>query len=113
MTLNAGSDILKLTRFKEMYYPLPGISGKKCNGKKDYMKHMKEENCNHISECIENENGSCRFSSNNCWYKHTKVMSKEENETDVSGIKTSDLLKRLFNMMEAFADRMTTLENQK
>ena len=40
-------------------------------------------------------------------------MSNEENHTDVSGIKTSDLIKRLFNMMEAFADRMATLENKK
>ena len=40
-------------------------------------------------------------------------MSNEENHTDVSGIKTSDLIKSKFNMMEAFAERMATLENKK
>ena len=90
-----------------------GICGKKFNRKKDFMEHRKEEHYNHVSDCIENENGSCRFTSNECWYKHTKVMYNGENQTEVGGIKTSDLIKRLFDMMEVFSDRMASLENQK
>ena len=75
------------------------------------MEHRKKEHYNYISECIEHENGSCRLSSSDCWYKHEKGISKDENLLEVSGIKKSVLIKRLFDMMEAFADRMALLEN--
>ena len=38
-------------------------------------------------------------------------MFKDENLCGVSGIKNSDLIQRLFDMMEAFAERMSLLEN--
>ena len=75
------------------------------------MEHRKEEHYENISECIEHKNGSCRFSSE-CWYKHRVVMSKDENLRDVNGIKTPELIERLFKMMKAFADRMVQIENQ-
>ena len=52
-----------------------------------------------------------QISSRDCWYKHEKGISKDENLLEVSGIKNSDLVKSLFDMMEAFADRMALLEN--
>ena len=39
-------------------------------------------------------------------------MSKDENLAEVNGVKTFDLIKRLSYMMEAFANRMSTLENK-
>ena len=75
------------------------------------MERRKEEHCNHISEFNDIERDSWRFSSNDFLYKYTKVKSNEENQTEVSGIKTADLTKRLFDMMESFADRMAKPDN--
>ena len=88
-----------------------GFCGVKFNKKKDFMEHRKEEHSEHISECIENKNGSCRFNSD-CWYKHKEVMLKDENLRGVNGMKTTELIERLFKMMEAFADRMVQIENK-
>ena len=35
-----------------------------------------------------------------------------EKALDNSGIVTNDMVRRLFDMMEAFAERMATIENQ-
>ena len=75
------------------------------------MEHRKDKHYENIAECIENKNGSCRFYSD-CWYKHTEVMSKDENLREVNGMNTPELIYRLFKMMEAFADRMVQIENQ-
>ena len=88
-----------------------GICGVKFNRKKDFMKHRKEEHYDNISDCIENKNGACRFNSE-CWYKHKVVITKDENQSEVDGIKTPDLIERLFKMMEAFAERMVHIENK-
>ena len=59
------------------------------------MKHRKEEHYDNISDCIENKKGACRFNSE-CWYKHKVVITKDENQSEVDGIKTRDLIERLF-----------------
>ena len=63
------------------------------------MEHRKDKHYENIAECIENKNGSCRFYSD-CWYKHTEVMSKDENLREVNGMNTPELIYRLFKMME-------------
>ena len=74
------------------------------------MEHRKIEHVNYISECRENKNGWCRFSDKECWFKHSDITSNNEREN--SGIQTSEIMNRIFDMMEAFADRMTKVENQ-
>ena len=78
--------------------------------------------CHKLSQCPRHyahyTRRECQFNVGNPWEKKGSEFPSYFPLTFtifmiVSGIKTSDLLKRLFNMMEAFADRMTTLENQK
>ena len=88
-----------------------GICGKKFSRKKDFMEHRKAEHYHYVSECTEKQNDSCRFSSSDCWYKHKNMLSTDKN-LGVERIKNSDLIKRLFDMMEAFADRMALLEEK-
>jgi hypothetical protein len=88
-----------------------GICGVKITRKKDFMEHRKEVHYEYISECIENKNGACRFDSD-CWYRHTVVVTKDETVKEVNGMKTPELIERLFKMMEAFADRMVQIENK-
>ena len=78
------------------------------------MVHKKKEHEDSVSECFENENGWCRFGDQNCWFKHQKKIlnSKSENsESENGGIETSELFKRLFDIMEAFGERMCNVEN--
>ena len=49
--------------------------------------------------CIENKNGSCRFDSD-CWYKHTVVMTKDENIKEVNGMITPELKEGLLTFMK-------------
>ena len=76
---------------------------------------------NFVSECKKNENGSCRFSKHECWFKHNNQTSNSENRNfqkseiqyiDNNEFKTSEMMVKLFNMMEAFAERMPKVENQ-
>ena len=88
--------------------------GKVFDSKKEFMIHRKKEHKESVSECFEYENGWCRFGDQNCWFKHQKKIlnSKSENsESENGGIETSELFKRLFDIMEAFGERMCNVEN--
>jgi hypothetical protein len=72
------------------------------------MIHRKREHGNIVSECFDNENACCRFGD-----KKKIAKSKSENSESVnSGIETSELFKRLFDIMEAFGERMSNVENK-
>ena len=91
-----------------------GFCGKIFENKKDFMIHRKTEHVNSVSECFKNKN-KCRFGEKNCWFRHEKESSYskiENSESKNSGIKTSEMLKRLFAIMEAFGERMCIVENQ-
>jgi hypothetical protein len=91
-----------------------GLCEKVFDNKKVFMDHRKNEHTDKIAECRENKNGSCRFKSKDCWFKHNESESNNEmgKTLENSGIVTNDMVGRLFNMMEAFAERMATIENQ-
>lgn len=87
-----------------------GFCGKIFENKKKFMEHRKNEHINNVKECDKNKNASCEFGENMCWYKHEKDIQNTESE--IGGVKTVDLVKRLFDMMESFAERMRNIENQ-
>ena len=91
-----------------------GFCGKIFNSKKEFMIHRKREHGNIVSECFENENGWCRFGDKNCWFIHDdeKKIAKSKSESANSGIETSEMFKRLFDIMEKFCERMNNVENQ-
>ena len=65
---------------------------------------------NYVSECRENEKGCCRLSGKECWFKHSDREINIDDEN--SGFKNSEIIGRLFDMMEVFAQRMKTIEDQ-
>ena len=79
------------------------------------MDHRKNEHADKIAECRENKNGCCRFNSKDCWFKHNESVSNNEmgKNLDNSGIVTNDMVRRLFGMMKAFAERMETIDEKK
>ena len=81
------------------------LCGKAFNSKRDFMEHRKIEHLDKVSECKEKKNGWCRFVNEECWFKHN-------DESKNSGIENSDMMKRLFDMMEAFSKRMAFMESQ-
>ena len=91
-----------------------GLCGKVFDKKKVLMDHRKNEHAKKIAECRENKNGCCRFNSKDCWFKHNESVSNNEmgKTLDNSGIVTNDMVRRLFDMMKAFAERMATIGNQ-
>ena len=64
----------------------------------------------HVSECRENENGCCKLSGQDCWFKRSD--KETNNDDEKSGLKNSEIIGRLFDMMEVFAQRMKTIEDQ-
>ena len=50
-------------------------------------------------------NGSCRRESNVCWYIHEDSNVSPDHES-------SDMMTRLFEMMEKFTERMEQIETQ-
>ena len=83
------------------------------HSKKEFMRHRKREHENIVSECFENENCWCRFGDKNCWFIHEKKISESKSENSKSesgGIETSEMFKRLYNINEAFGERMSNVE---
>ena len=68
------------------------------------MKHRKNEHTNFVAKCNKNENDLCRFGEKECWFIHSSPIVKD--------IENSEMLRRLFDMMEAFALRITHMKNQ-
>ena len=67
------------------------------------MKQRKTEHPQNISICKKYENDSCSFTKENCWYKHKKNEIVENNP---------EMIARIFDMMETFAERFEMIENQ-
>ena len=92
-----------------------GFCGKLFESKNECMIHRKKEHVKSVSECFENENGKCRFGDEKCWFRHERKILNNKSEKSVSensGIETTDMIKRLFDIMEAFGERMCIVENQ-
>ena len=68
------------------------------------MNHRKKIHAENIGTCRYELRGSCWFSANECWFMHDNSSSEYTKNTEI--------LKRLFDLMEKFAERMTILENK-
>ena len=90
-----------------------GICGKVFHEKKDFMIHRKIGQSNQVSECITNKNGWCNIGEKDCWFRYLKLISNNESEkSKESAIETSEMLNRLFDITEAFGERMYQVENK-
>ena len=76
-----------------------GLCGNLFERKKVFMEHRKSEHIENVSVCKENKIGDCVYGSQESWFKH---HGKKQNGIDdeIRGIKTVDLVKRFFDMME-------------
>ena len=83
------------------------LCGQTFNFKPDFMKHRKTEHPNNISFCKTYNNGTCNFGSEKCWYKHVEKQTEVEEIDD-----NNEMITRLFDMMEKFAERFELIENQ-
>ena len=76
------------------------------------MHHKKEYHPESVPECKNFKNGTCRFENNKCWYQHDKDSAYKQIETN--SIQTNDnnkdIIKRLFDMMEVFSEKIKILE---
>ena len=82
-----------------------GLCGKIFQNKNDFMHHRKQDHRQFISKCRDHVNGSCRRESSVCWYIHEDSNVSPDNEP-------SDMMTRLFEMMEKFTERMEQIETQ-
>ena len=82
--------------------------GKAFQSKSAFMKHRKDEHQKTISECRNDKNGWCRFSAEKCWYKHEEFTFNNQGNDN----QPPEMISRLFTMMEAYQERIETLENQ-
>ena len=87
-----------------------GFCKKVFKSKPDFMMHRKIEHAQNISKCKEELYGVCRFSSEECWYKHQEKSSNFHIEQ--TNNHPPDMIKRLFDMMENIAERIGLIENQ-
>ena len=80
------------------------------------MKHRKFEHNQIIAKCRDYNQGSCRFTKEECWYSHSENKSASENdESEVFRKETlsnhpPDMLERLMDMMEELVKKVNILE---
>ena len=82
-----------------------GFCKKIFTNKSDFMKHRVREHEEYVPECRNNLNGCCTFSAKECWFKH-------ESSTENQELESPEIVKRLFEMMEKFTERIEQLERQ-
>ena len=70
------------------------------------MKHRKREHGEFVATCRENTKGCCTYDPDTCWFKHTDYLNENHN------IESSDMIKRMFEMMENFTERISEMEKQ-
>ena len=76
--------------------------------KHDFMNHGKNKHPENIAICTKNLNGSCNFGNKKCWYKHAEKEIESEEYIEYS----PEIITRIFDMMETFAERFEMIENQ-
>jgi hypothetical protein len=74
--------------------------------KSDFMNHRKKQHTQSVPACRDNINGTCRRDTSTCWFKH------EDSNHENTEHESSDMMKRLFEMMENFTERMNQMETQ-
>ena len=75
------------------------------------MSHRKREHLSRVRQCKNEQNGNCLHGSTFCWYKHTDVQKENDNIIiNENDDETNDAMKKLFNMMENFAQRLIDIE---
>ena len=78
--------------------------------KKEFMQHRKNDHTEFVSECKQNENGWCRFDWQDCWFKHDKETMKYQSTN--SDHTNSEMMRRLYDLMEKIAERIALVENK-
>ena len=53
--------------------------------------------------------GFCRFGDDKCWYAHKEPLQSKQTD---NFNEDSELINRLFAMMEKFTERLKNIENQ-
>ena len=96
------STALSPQTFQEYKY---GLCEKVFQQKNDFMHHRKQNHKQFVPKCGDYINGSCRLENNVCWFIHQVTNESPEHES-------SDMMTRLFKMMEKFTERMEQIENQ-
>ena len=88
------------------------LCGKVFKTKYKKINHKKENHPESVPECKDFKSGSCRFEKEKCWYKHSKDSVNNQIEPNImqSNDNNQDMIKRLFDMMEVFAEKMKVLE---
>ena len=75
------------------------------------MKHKKDEHVETVKKCEHFKDGTCRYSSVQCWFLHENDQNKSKNFSE-SNIENSLLMKRLIDMVEKYTERTNKLESE-
>ena len=89
------------------------LSGFKCTicghqflSKSELMRHRKFEHNRKVKKCKNENNGDCPYGSKSCWFTHTDMLNESESNPNVN----NDIIKKIFDMMENFGERIINLE---
>ena len=74
------------------------------------MKHKKEQHIEIIPICKNSKNGSCMFGPLNCWFNHTNIHENQKNHIN-NDMENNEMIRKLFDMMEKFTNRLMKIEN--
>ena len=86
------------------------LCDKKFKIKSQFMKHRKEENFKSVQNCRDDKSGNCQHGPYSCWFIHDGI-SENKNMAKENVIENSEIIKKLFEMMEVFTKRLVHIEN--
>ena len=86
------------------------ICENKFKTKRALMKHKKEQHIEIIPICKYSKNGCCMFRPINCWFNHKNIHETQKNHFN-NDMENNEMIRKLFDMMEQFTNRLVKIEN--
>ena len=78
------------------------------------MQHRKKEHVRAIPHCNNASSGKCLFGAENCWFQHSEIDKRNEhenNEKTNGNLYNDEIIRKIFDMMENFTQRIVDIEN--
>ena len=73
----------------------------------EVLKHKKQQHRSTVSKCNNQKGGKCTFGDRNCWFIHDDL---EKEHSDGITKEQSDVLQKVFGMLEKMTERITNME---
>ena len=80
------------------------------NTRAEYLKHRKVFHIDIVPKCKNKMEGTCQYSDENCWFKHSIEKCDRKEQSEGEKIEYNEVVGNLFTIVEKVTERLSKLE---